>query len=229
MRTRLSGLAIPLLLIPLASGSSQDARTTSSTVIRGYPTPKAVFDACAEARRKHDYRTHFECLTPEAQRVCLFETLFASGLADLNKSAAVKAITDKHIQANWQKAFDQRYREKFGIDRTKTRAQQAQNPSIQLPEDTELMAEVLAEHIPDQVGFFSEMNQLLDKGQASPPKAQGHLQNVVISGDTATGQTESQLESIESDGRGPYKIRIHKYLVTIHFRRTKAGWLLDTN
>jgi hypothetical protein len=153
--------------------------------------------------------------------------MFASGLADQEKSDAIKAISKKYIQASWHKAFEERYREKFGIDRAKARDRQAKNPAINLPNETELMAEVLSERISDQLGFFSDMNAVILEGDRSPPF--GDLHNVVIHGDTATGQTESQIESIASDGQGPYRKVIQKYQQTIRFRRTKAGWLLDAN
>ena len=228
MRSRLISLGILPLIVPLSPGLSQDATTTNTTVIRGYPTPKAVFDANREASRKQDYRTFFACLTSEAQRVCLFETFFASGTAPSEKSAAIKAITDKYIQGNWEEAFKVRYREKFGIDYANARKQQAKNPAIRLPNDTELLAEVLAEHIPDQVGFFSDMSAVLFTHDTSPPLG-SDLSNVVINGDTATGQTESQTESMGSDGQGPYRKEVRKFQMTIRFRRTNAGWLLDAN
>lgn len=220
--------ALPFLLIALTAASGQEAARTRSSATRGYPTPKAVFDAHREASRKQDYRTFFACLTPEAQRVGLFETYFASGTAPLEKSAAIKAITDQHIQGNWQETFKERYREKFGIDYANARQQQAKNPSIRLPNDTELLAEVLAEHISDQVGFFADMSAVLFTPE-TPPTFGNDLRNVVITGDTATGQTESQTESIGSDGQGQNRKEIRKYQLTIRFRRTNAGWLLESN
>jgi hypothetical protein len=182
-----------------------------------------VFDACREAEWKRDWRTYFDCLTPDSQKNMMFELVFRCGLGGSEKAPL---IVKKFVDEKWPSDFQKRFKEKFGMDHATFREKLRKDPTVAAMETSEhqLLCDVVAAHVRDKAGFFEAVSNLFGGDNYEPL---GELKQVTVEGDTASGQAEAMFQSWESSGDGVQKVVRSRYEKTFHFRKVNGGWLIE--
>jgi hypothetical protein len=223
MMTRTANVGLILLLTLTASCARQRKSKPSAAQPRGgYATPAAVFDACREAALKRDWRTYFDCLTPETQKNMMFELIFRCGLGGSEKAPL---IVKKFVDDEWASDYQEKFQEKFGMDHATFREKLRSDPSVAALESSEhqLLCDVVAAHVRDKAGFFEAANNLFNRGDYDPL---GELKQLTVEGETASGQAEAIFQSWLIDGGGKKVVR-SRYDKTVHFRKVNGGWLIE--
>ena len=213
---------ISLLILSGACARQHDSKPSAGLPGGVYATPAAVFDAYREARRKKEWRKCFDCLTPDAQKSMVFELVFQCGLGGSERAPLiVKEFVDDKLQSD----FDKKFKEKFGMDHATFREKLRSDPNVAAQETSEhqLLCDVVAAHVRDRAGFFEAVSNLFDQGD----EPLGELKQIMVDGDTASGQTESMMQHLSSSGDGVYKVVRSRYDKTFQFRKVNGGWLID--
>jgi hypothetical protein len=226
----LSGVTAMLM----ASAWAEPLRT-AAVKARAYASPQEVYDAAREAEARQDLRTMFLCLTPEAQEVTVFESLFACGTTrHVEKAEAIRkrhGVDDAALNAE----YDKRFYKKHGITAAEYQARYdekaraanagALDPSeIPPPNDEALVRQVVSDLVTDKPGFCEAVSKLLGRSDQPGP---GRLESLQIQGDAAIGRKSQTSYHLQNVGRGMEKVWTTQ-LVTIRFRKVHGSWLIDT-
>lgn len=218
-----------------------------------YSSPDAVFDAYRQAHRSGNWRSFYFLFTLEVQRDMVFEAQFACGEVD---GPALEAIQKKlgPTETETGKKYFEAYKRKHGhgevIDKflakaiphweakdreaagAKAEAAGTATPPEEaalveaLPNDEELNRQAIYDATKDKVGFFEEVQKVLENGRNS--NIIGDLRQVDIKDDKATGRAEITI--VPTPGETPPKSGGSRppYDKPFKFRRINGGWLLDS-
>lgn len=203
---------------------------------RLYSSPDAVFNAFREASKKHDWRTAFFCLTPQAREAAVLEAFSLCNLSTRNPK--IPGILKKFgaegkvVYAEYQR----RYREKYGEapQEIKPAPPAFSRPPSPFPEekdwppfpprDQDLLRKIVNGLITDKPGFYEAVNNILEYGRAPI----GKLEDLIIQGDTATGQASKTLYVINIGAGGRPEKELEEALKEIYcFRKLNGAWFID--
>ena len=240
-----------LLLMTFLLGCYEITAEQKEPTMQAYSSPNAVFDAYRQAYQRRDWRTLYFLFTPKVQRDMVFEAYFACGELDDPKLKAVQktfgcseaALRKRYLEeykrkhghneeidkylAEIEKATADAESNKRGAEPTKKEiSDMAPSPAEAavnaLPNDEDLLRQVLYDLTKDKVGFFTAVQEVLEKRRKL--NVIGDLEEVTIKGDTATGR--AKITIVPKPGESPPKVdKIDK---TFKFRRVDGGWLLDS-
>lgn len=183
-----------------------------------YDSPQAVFEAARQAARAQDWRKEFACHTPEGQADRIFEAHFACGMHETDPN--VVAILKKHHveQSDFDAESERRLRE---VRKTAGDA----NASAEPPDNRKFAVEVTNAITADKPGFYADVcKQFANRDE---PGDVGPLQDVVISGSTATGRAAMPVYSRSREPGKPEQKKVDMIMSTYHFKKTKSGWLME--
>jgi hypothetical protein len=246
-RALLFAVGVLTSLLWTVSAEWSSLSTLTETGQPNYPSPTAVFDAYRKALAKGDLRMAQLCLTPEliddeveeALFLCEMRHLVAVRTKYLGETDAVeaeyrerhmakfgvdpKAVKDEYnvkLTAAWEEYHRKHAMEEpFGPVPQAVIEQVGLQPRIY---DSDLVRTVVLGRIADKVGFVAAVCETL----YGPSSYIGALRKVRMREDTAVGEATETSYGIGANGL-PDRAVERTTANTIHFQKTKYGWLIS--
>lgn len=191
---------IVLAAIALATLSGMHLVAQREPVV-GFKTPQAVFDAYAAAQSKGDWKTTWECLTPQAQDLEAVEAVFGLAMHSLDD--------DKYFKPGFNK--DEQLPEGAAESEESEAEQQQQILSM----------------LRDKFTVYAAACDFKAKN-LEPDDWTAPLRKLQRNGDRAQGVIMRYQETRRRIGRNaPEEVTREPWEMPIYFQKTNQGWLLD--
>jgi len=208
VKTRLAILCgLVLAQLAAAPPSRDDVDPEPPYHTKRYSSPKACFDAYARASDKGDYKTAFDCLSPEAQKDTAAFTVFA-----------MLALKDNNLPEEFRKAYKPVYdvMDKHGLTDKALKDFKGQGFAMKMPEKTRLGIRKL---IKKPMALMLDMTAAQEKAQkegglgqlVQQVKPKTTLTDLKTKGDKASGTI------VVSYGGGEAK-------QSVEFVKLSVGW-----
>jgi len=210
-------------LIASAAIACSPPAFTQEKKMNDYSSPKAVYESMRDASQQQDWGRYLACLTTAAQKIEMFEMLFACAETSTDEGRRILRtfIDGEKVREDYDKKKEAKLRA-IAAKGDQQALREAQEDLSSIHND--LYADALFDHIADKVGFYAAASTLL-KSRLDP--VLGDFEEAAINGDTATGTAKMTTFHIEFVPGQPQKKVADKGNKTFHFRKIDGKWLID--